>query len=143
MFPTFHDKEYVLTNLIVLRFEQLKQGDVVVFHAPNDENKDFIKRVIGLPGDTVMIKDGEVYVNNVKLNQSRFLASDVKTYGGSFLHEGQPVTVLSDYYFVMGDNRPHSSDSREFGPIKKEAIIGKSMFVYWPPDRARFVDHSF
>ena len=143
MYPTFHDKEYVLTNLIALRFEPLKKGDVVVFHSPTSEDKDFIKRVIGFPGDTVMIKDGEVYLNNAKLDQSKFLASDVKTYGGSYLQEGIAVTVPPGQYFVMGDNRPHSSDSREFGPIKKEAVIGKSMFVYWPPNRIRLVEHSF
>lgn len=143
MYPTFHDKEYVLTNLIALRFNPLQKGDVIVFHSPTSEDKDFIKRIIGLPGDTVMIKDGEVYLNNTLLDQSGFLASDVKTYGGSYMREGVPTTVPPEHYFVMGDNRPHSSDSREFGPIKKEAVIGKSTLVYWPPDRMRMVEHTF
>lgn len=143
MYPTFHNQEYVLTNLIALRYEPLKKGEVIVFHSPTDADKDFIKRVIGLPGDTVMIREGEVYVNNTKLDQSAFLGTEVKTYAGAFLHEGEAITVSPEQYFVMGDNRPHSSDSREFGPIKKESVIGKSMVVYWPVNRLRVVVNPY
>ena len=143
MFPTFKDKEYILTNLIVLRFQTPKRGDVIVFKAPKDPDKDFIKRVIGASGDSVYIKDGFVYVNNKKLDESGYLKNDVRTYSGSFLNEGKIVTVQEDEYFVMGDNRPYSSDSREFGPIKFSAIIGESMFVYWPPNAMRIVKNPF
>jgi signal peptidase I len=144
MYPTFHDKEYVLTNLIALRLEELHQGDVVVFKAPGiDNDKDFIKRIIGVAGDTVAIKNGEVYVNDSRLDESAYLSPDVKTYPGSFMKEGESVTVPPTSYLVMGDNRPHSSDSREWGFITKDAIIGKSMFVYWPPNRMRMVKNPF
>ncbi len=143
MYPNFHDKQYVLTNLIVLRMHKPQLGDVVVFKAPPDPDKDFIKRVIGVPGDTVMVKDGDVYLNGDKLDQSSFLKSDVKTYGGSFLREGETVTVPADEYFVMGDNRPYSSDSREWGFVKTNELIGESMFVYWPVPDMKWIHNPY
>lgn len=143
MFPTFHDKEYVLTNLIVMQFEEAKRGDVVVFKSPTDEEKDFIKRVIGVAGDTVSIVGGKVFVNDTQLDETQYLSSDVYTSTGSFMKEGQKVTVPNTRYFVIGDNRSHSSDSREWGFVKKTAIIGKSLFVYWPLPRARLVKNPF
>ena len=143
MFPTFQNREYILTNLIALRFSNLNQGDVIVFKAPTDEDKDFIKRVIGVPGDSVYLKEGFVYVNGKKLNERAYLADDVRTYGGSFLKEEQSVTVPQEAYLVMGDNRPFSSDSREWGFLKKSSIIGKSFFVYWPLNTMRVIKNPF
>lgn len=147
MFPTFHDKEYILTNLISLKYEELKLGDVIVFVAPNQENtefkKDYIKRIIGLPGDSVYLKDGRVFRNGAQLDESKYLASDVMTYGGAFMKEGLPVTVPADSYLVIGDNRPYSSDSREFGFIKKSEIIGKSFFLYWPLNKMQLIKNPF
>lgn len=143
MFPTFFDKQYILTNIITLRFNKLKQGDVVVFQAPSDLEKDYIKRVIGIPGDTVMILNGDVYVNGTLLNQSAYLKPTVKTYGGSFLREGIPVTVLPDSYFVLGDNRSGSSDSREWGFVPIKLIIGKSSFAYWPLDKMGTIKNPY
>ena len=143
MFPTFKNREYILTNLISLRFEDPKRGDVIVFKAPTDQEKDFIKWIIGTPGDTVYLKEGFVYLNGKKSNESAYLHSDVRTYGGSFLKEGQPVTVPQDEYLVMGDNRPYSSDSREWGLLQKKAIIGRSFFVYWPVTTMRTVKNPF
>lgn len=147
MYPTFKNKEYILTNLIVLRYEDPKRGDVIVFKAPTDKEKDFIKRVIGLPGNSVMLKDGFVYINGAKLDESAYLASDVRTYGGATLHEGEPFIVPPDKYIVMGDNRPYSSDSREWGLLKKSEVIGKSFFVYWgdnnPLEHLRLVKNPF
>lgn len=143
MYPNFHDKEFVLTNLIVLRFQEPKRGDVIVFKAPVDNEKDFIKRVIGIPLDTVMLKDNAIYVNNKKLDESKYLSEDVKTYGGSFLREGQTVDVSDNAYFVLGDNRSYSSDSREWGFVKNDLIIGESFFVYWPLNRIRFIKNPY
>ncbi|HEX8965134.1 MAG TPA: signal peptidase I [Patescibacteria group bacterium] len=143
MYPNFQDKEYVLTNLISLRFGNPVQGDVVVFKAPPSPDKDFIKRVIGIAGDTVMVKNGDVYVNGQKLDESGYLKSDVKTYAGAFLQEGQAVTVPQGEYFVMGDNRPESSDSREWGFVPQANLIGKSFFVYWPVNDMGFVSNPF
>lgn len=143
MDPTFNDGEYVLTNLIALKLEDLKRGDVVVFKAPNEEEKDFIKRVIGLPGDAVLLENGNFYINGELLDESAYLSSTVRTQGQSFLREGQPVTVPPEEYFVSGDNRPYSSDSRDFGFVKKSLMIGKSLFVYWPPTKMRLVENPF
>jgi signal peptidase I len=139
MYPNFHDKEYVITNLIGLRFQTPKLGDVVVFKAPPDPSKDSIKRVIGVPGDTVSVNNGNVYLNGKLLDESVFLKPDVKTYGGSFLKDGDSVKVPANEYFVMGDNREYSSDSREWGFVTKDEIIGESLFVYWPVTQMRLV----
>lgn len=131
MHPTLKDKEYVLTNLINLRFANPSRKDIVVFVAPPDPKKDFIKRVIGLPGDTVMLQNGRVYLNGQLQNESKYLNSDVKTYGGDFLKDNQTITVPQDQYFVLGDNRQYSSDSREWGFVPAKNIIGTVMFCYW------------
>ncbi len=143
MFPNFYDSEYVLTNLISLRFGDPVRGDVIVFKAPPEPEKDYIKRVIGLPGDTVYVKDGSVFVNNQKLDESKYLSSDIKTNSGFFLKEGKEVTVPDKQYFVMGDNRPYSSDSREWGFVDRSEIVGKSFFVYWPPGRVRVINNPY
>ena len=151
MYPNFHDKEYVLTNLIGFEnlgfyhatFGKLKLGDVVVFSAPPEPDKDYIKRVIGVPGDIVTIKNGDVYINQKKLDESKYLKPDVKTYAGAFLAEDQPQKVPVNQYLVFGDNRMASSDSREWGFVKITEIIGKSSFVYWPINRMRFIDNPY
>lgn len=141
MFPNFENGEYVLTNLISLRFGHLDRGQVIVFHSPTEKNKDFIKRIIGLPGDTVGLSNGDVTVNGKKIDQS-FLPPHLRTNGGAFLQEGQQVVVPEGQYFVMGDNRDYSSDSREWGFVTKKKIIGKSFAVYWPISRFRLVEHA-
>ncbi|MDP3955039.1 MAG: signal peptidase I [bacterium] len=143
MYPNFHDGEYVLTNLIVLRFGEPKRGDVVVFKAPTDQDKDFIKRVIGISGNTVSLKNGEVYLNDEKLDESAYLSESVKTYGGSFLRDGEAVTVPENSFFVMGDNRSNSSDSREWGFVNKTLIIGESTVVYWPINQTRNIKNPY
>ncbi len=143
MYPNFHDREYVLTNLIALKFGNPKLGDIVVFKAPDNPEKDFIKRVIGVAGDNVMIKDGDVYLNGQLLDQDAFLTSEVKTYAGAFLKEGIPVTIPQGEYFVMGDNRSYSSDSREWGFVKQDELIGKSFLVYWPISEMRLVSNPY
>lgn len=143
MYPNFLDSEYVLTNLIVLRFNQPVRGDVVVFKAPNDSEKDFIKRIIGVSNDTVEIRDGLVYVNGNLLNESKYLKPDVKTYGGAFLKDGIAVTVPVDSFFVMGDNRLYSSDSREWGFVSRDKLIGESALVYWPISRVQLIKNPY
>ncbi|OIP57782.1 MAG: signal peptidase I [Candidatus Levybacteria bacterium CG_4_10_14_0_2_um_filter_36_16] len=131
MFPNYHNGEYILTNLISLRFQELQRGDVVVFKAPTNQEKDYIKRVIGLPEETVSLKEGKIFINDKQLSE-KYLPSDFKTYEGTFLQEGQSVSVPDKSYFVLGDNRDFSSDSREWGFVTKDKIIGKSFIVYWP-----------
>jgi len=143
MYPNFLDSEYVLTNLITLRFNTPRLGDVIVFKAPTDNELDFIKRVIGTPGDTVEVKDGSMFLNGQLLDESKYLKPSVKTYGGAFLKEGISITVPTNEYFVMGDNRLYSSDSREWGFVTKDAIIGESLFIYWPLNHSEIVQNPY
>jgi signal peptidase I len=143
MYPNYLDREYILTNIIALKFNKPKLGDVVVFKAPNDSEKDYIKRVIGVPGDTIMVKDGDVYVNDKKLNESAYLQPSVKTTGGQFLRENLTITVPDNAYFVLGDNRTGSSDSREWGIVPLDNIIGESWIVYWPLNKMGVIKNPF
>ncbi|OGH11517.1 MAG: signal peptidase I [Candidatus Levybacteria bacterium RIFCSPLOWO2_01_FULL_36_13] len=143
MYPNFYDKEYVLTNLILLKFQAPKMGDVVVFKSPVEPEKDYIKRIIGLPGDSIYIKDGDVYLNGEMLNEGKYLNSSVKTHQGAFLQNDEQITVPENMYFVLGDNRDASSDSREWGFVKKDSLIGVSMFVYLPINKMRIVANPY
>lgn len=141
MYPTFNDREYILTDKISYRKSSPQRGDVVVFHAPPPYDGDFIKRIIGLPGETVMVRDGFVYINQEKLEEE-YLPSNFSTTEKSFLREGVIYTVPEDYYIVFGDNRDNSSDSREWGPVSVKAIVGKAWFRYWPTDRIGKIAHQ-
>ncbi|HCS78327.1 TPA: signal peptidase I [Patescibacteria group bacterium] len=138
MEPNFHDGEYILTNKFVYKFEDPHRGDVIVFKSPQNPDIDFIKRIIGTPGDHVKLQNNHFYVNNQLLGEL-YIADELYTYYGNFLKEGAEIIIPQDYYFVVGDNRPRSSDSREWGPIDKSAIIGKSQFRYWPLNRAGLI----
>lgn len=138
MYPNFYDGEYILTDKISYRFSSPRRGDVIVFKAPKNHELDYIKRIVGLPGETVMVKSGKVYINNQLLSEI-YLSSEVFTNNGTFLHEGQNYTIPSGEYLALGDNRPHSSDSREWGTIKSDEIIGRAWFRYWPFNRISFV----
>jgi signal peptidase I len=132
MYPTFQNGEYILTNKIQYKFTEPSRGDVVIFKSPKNPDVDYIKRIIGLPGDRVKLSAGAFYINGEKLNESSYIGSDVTLFGGSFLAENDEITIPPSYYFVIGDNRPHSSDSREFGPVPKDSFIGKAFLRYWP-----------
>jgi len=131
MEPNFHNGEYILTNKILYKFRSPERGDVVIFKSPSNKEVDYIKRIIGLPGDTVSLKNNTFYVNNQQVDEP-YLAADTPIFGGSYLGEGQSIVVPPGSYFLAGDNRPHSSDSREFGPIAQEDFIGTAIFRYWP-----------
>lgn len=138
MESSFHNGEYILTNKIEYKLNNPERGDVVIFKSPKNKEVDYIKRVIGLPGETVKLEDNIFYVNGKKIEEP-YLDPGLFTFGGSYLHEGEEVTVPEGQYFVVGDNRPHSSDSREFGPIAKEDFIGKALFRYWPFTRTGLI----
>lgn len=135
MDPTFHDGEYILTDKISFRMGLPRRGDVVVFASPKNADVDFIKRIIGLPGERIKIRSGKVYINGALLDESTYLAAGVYTGPESFLAENQEYSVPTGKYFVLGDNRPGSSDSRDFGPVVPKEFIGKVFFRYWPIDR--------
>lgn len=143
MYPNFYDKQYILTNIISLRFHDPKLGEVVVFKAPNDPEKDYVKRVIGVPRDQILLKNGSIYLNGKKLDESVYKKPEIETNQGAFLRESQEITVTDENYFVLGDNRPYSSDSREWGFVPKKNIIGLSFFSYWPLDSIGFVKNPY
>lgn len=131
MHPNFPDNEYLLTEKVTYYLRQPVRGDVVVFTPPVSETDEFIKRVIALPGEKIVIEGGKVYVNGQLLKES-YISENIRTQNGSFLSEGVEYTVPPGEYFVLGDNRPHSSDSRAWGPIKKKSISGRAWVAYWP-----------
>lgn len=132
MVPTLHSGDYIITEKVSYRFRNPKSGEIVVLKNPRDESQDFIKRVIAAPGDTISIANYTVYVNDQPL-QEKYLPTGVSTRPGAFLTEGSIIKVASNQYFVFGDNRDHSSDSREWGPVTKEEIVGRAFFRYFPP----------
>jgi len=134
MFPNFKDGDFIITDKLTYKFGEPKRGDVVVFKNPRDESEGFIKRIMGLPGDRIKVENGHVYINGKMVNEG-FLKSDVITPGGSFMHEGQEIVVQPGEYIAMGDNRQHSSDSREWGFVTKKEIIGRVFLRYWPANQ--------
>jgi signal peptidase I len=126
MAPRLHDQDRLFINKFAYNFEKIERDDVVVFYYPRDIQKSYIKRVIGLPGDTIRIQDGEVFVNGKAIDEpyvpDRF--RDVRSMDAYKVPTGE--------YFVMGDHRSISSDSRDFGPVERKLIYGKAAFVYWP-----------
>ena len=131
MFPTFKDQEYLLTDKVTYKSRQPKYGDVIVFRAPINESYDFIKRVIATPGQTVKISGGRVYVDGNMLDEF-YLPKEYSTSPGQFLHDGESYVVPEGNVMAFGDNRDHSSDSRDWGPVPYGNIVGRVFFRYWP-----------
>lgn len=131
MDPNFHSGQYLLTDKISYRLGEPKRGDVIVFRAPPKHEDEFIKRVIGLPGDVIKIENGAVFLNNQELKED-YIPSDFVTKSAQFAREGMEITIPEESYFVLGDNREASLDSRNLGLIESEHITGRAWVVYWP-----------
>ena len=133
MLPRLEDHDRLFINKFVYRISAIHRGDVVVFHYPRDPEKSYIKRVIALPGDRLWIDRGQVWVNGKKLDEGYVPAEyrDVRSLA--------EMVIPEETYFVMGDHRSISSDSREFGPVERSLIYGKAVFVYWPAKDAGMV----
>ena len=126
MMPGLTNHERVFINKFIYRFEPIRRGDIVVFRFPLDPSKSYIKRVIGLPGETVQVRDGRVYINGHELNEPYVPAA-------FWDHESFPaITLAPGHYYVLGDHRDSSNDSREWGAVARNDIYGKAVFVYWP-----------
>lgn len=136
MEPTFDDHEYLIIDELSYRFREPERGEVVVFRYPLDPRQYFIKRIVGLPGETVRVSDSKIVVTNVDhpdgfvVDESAYLSPDVMTAGD------KTVQLANDEYFVMGDNRTASLDSRTFGPLPVKQIVGRVWIRGWPIDRA-------
>ena len=136
MVPTFNDGDYLLTDKISYKIGEPKRGDVIVFHAPPAANCpqgtgcDFIKRVLALPGEQVEIRDNGIWINSVKLEEP-YLPKDILIEPGTYT-QGKVIYLQPNEYMAIGDNRPYSSDSRTWGPVRRSEIVGKVFFRYWP-----------
>lgn len=137
MEPNFHNSEYLLVDQLSYRFHQPKRGDVIIFKAPTNPNVNYIKRVIGLPGETVEIKSGKVYINSKLLDES-FLKEMQQTLIYASKTKGLTTTLGEKELFVMGDNRDNSSDSREWGTLPEQNIIGRVFLIVYPFDNFRW-----
>ncbi|OGX18780.1 MAG: signal peptidase I [Omnitrophica WOR_2 bacterium RBG_13_44_8b] len=127
-----------VANIRLPKVRQPKRGDVIVFIYPEDKKKDFIKRLIGLPGETVEIKNGTIYINGKPVVDSIF--GQIFYYNfGEFQKEGYKVVVPADNYFVLGDNSGSSRDSRYWGFVPEKNVLGKAILIYWPPNRIRII----
>jgi signal peptidase I len=128
MTPLLSNHEAIVINRLVYHFEPIRRGDVVVFRYPLDDTKSFIKRIVGLPGETVQIRQGLVYVNGSWIPEP-YVPSQYED-----LSDFGPIQVSSDSYFVLGDHRNSSSDSRVFGTVARRLVYGRAVFAYWPKD---------
>jgi len=142
MLPRLHDGERIFVNKLIYYDEyrwapKIERGDIVVFWFPDDPSKSYIKRVVGLPGDTVEMREGNVLINGTVLEE-KYLDPKENL---STRSQG-PIYVKPNYYFVMGDNRDNSSDSRSWGLVPKKYIYGKALLRYWPPSAASVIHHE-
>ena len=143
MLPQLHDGERLLVNkLVYYKFKSvswghIERGDIIVFWYPKDPEKSYVKRVIGLPGETVQVRDGKVLINGRELNEP-YLATE----NNQSLPSYEAKKVDEHFYFVMGDNRDNSSDSRYWGLVPEKYIYGKAFFRYWNPSSIGFLTHG-
>ncbi|HEX9961624.1 MAG TPA: signal peptidase I [Pyrinomonadaceae bacterium] len=141
MLPELHDGERLLVNKLVyykigsVSWGHIERGDIVVFWYPKEPDKSYVKRVIGLPGETVEVRNGVVYINDEEMREP-YLSSEHNQALGSF----QRKKVDEHYYFVMGDNRDNSSDSRYWGLVPEKYVYGKAFFRYWKPSNIGFIE---
>jgi len=133
MMPTLENGEFVLVNKMSYRLGDMSRGDIIVFDFPLNPNEELIKRVIGLPGDTIRVENGLVYVNGQMLNEPYI--SNAPRYSGSW-------SVQEGEVFVLGDNRNNSNDSKDWGLLPARNVVGKAILIYWPPPMWKMIDHT-
>lgn len=140
MEPTFHTSEYLIIDEISYRLGEPNRGEVIVFRYPRNPQEYFIKRIIGLPGETIEIKDGDVYIYNREYEQGMLLEEEYLGEASRTYAPGSDdrVELEDNEYYVLGDNRNSSKDSRNFGPVQESFIVGKVLFRGWPFNKAGF-----
>jgi signal peptidase I len=132
MEPNLHEGQFVVVNRLAYRWGEPQRGDIIVFHFPLNPKRRFIKRVIGLPGDTVVVRSGQVLINGDVIYEPYLQVTP--RYNGEWI-------LGPDEVFVLGDNRNNSSDSQNWGPLPTDEIIGRAVFVYWPPSEVGTIPH--
>ena len=133
MNPTLQNGEYVLVSRLAYKFDTPQRGDIIVFGIPTDQDQDLIKRVVGLPGETVSVKQNQVLINGNPLEEPYIAQAPL--YSGEW-------TVPEGNLFVLGDNRNDSKDSHQWGLLPMENIIGKALLIYWPPPEWKLINHT-
>lgn len=133
MNPTLQNGEYVLVSRLSYKFETPQRGDIIVFGIPTDQDQDLIKRVVGLPGETVSVRQNRVLINGIPLEEPYIAQAPL--YSGEW-------TVPEGELFVLGDNRNDSKDSHQWGMLPTENIIGKALVIYWPPPEWKLINHT-
>jgi len=136
MAPRLSDQERIVINKFIYKFGPIERGDIVVFRYPRDPGKSFIKRVVGLPGETVEIRRGVVTINGIPLRE------EYVPMGEQDAHSYPATRLPADHYFVLGDHRRSSNDSRVWGAVDRSYIYGKAVFAYWPPDRFGVIESA-
>jgi signal peptidase I len=131
MEPTLLPHDRVLVNKLVYRLRPPQRGDIIVLRYPRDPGRNYIKRIVGLPGDMVQIREGHVLINGVPVEEMYVNGTPSGDYG--------PERVPADSFFVLGDNRNNSEDSRAFGFLQRELVVGQAILIYWPPNRIRLL----
>jgi signal peptidase I len=134
MYATLDDNDYLIANKIDYRLHPPQRGDIIILRPPTDNSKDFIKRVIALPGEKLLIRDGYVYINGHKLDEPYLPEAWTTLNNPAPWSVGDGAVIPANEYFVMGDNRNRSQDSRIFGPISRDRIDGRAWFRIWPLD---------
>ncbi|HXN02361.1 MAG TPA: signal peptidase I [Candidatus Dormibacteraeota bacterium] len=137
MYATLHDNDLLVASKISYKLHQPQRGDIIVFKPPDEASRDFIKRIIGLPGERIRIANSVVYINGRVLNEPYL--PERWTYNNNWPQSGQDQLIPPDQYFVMGDNRNHSSDSRTFNFIELNSILGKAEIRIWPLGQVGFL----
>lgn len=140
MDPNFLDGDYLIIDEISYRFGEPERGDVIVFHYPLDRSQFFIKRIIGLPGEAIKIEDGQIFVYSQDTPDERVVLDESDYLEDSYTPGNLEITLGEDEYFVLGDNRDASSDSRKWGGVNRDYITGRAWIRAWPFDRLRIVD---
>ncbi len=131
MYPTLQPGDRIIVNKLVYRFDEPERGDIIVFRYPLDRSKDYIKRIIAVGGEKVAIRENYVYINGKPLKESYLPRTELSDYDATVVPEGT--------FFVMGDNRNDSQDSRYWGMVPRRDVIGKAVFIFWPPERIGFI----
>jgi signal peptidase I len=138
MLPNLHNGERLIADEISYRFKDPERGDIIILKEPHETYRLLVKRLIGKPGEKVEIKEDKVFINDRPLLE-RYLAEPTESSFSAFIKENQPYILKEGEYFLMGDNRDNSLDSREFGPVKRSEFIGKAVAKYWPPQAVSLI----
>jgi signal peptidase I len=138
MYPTFKDKEQIIAEKLSISLNTVKRGEIIIFKSPKEPDRLLIKRAIALPGETITINNGKVFINGNELDEP-YLNNSVGTFGGKTMEENVEYKIADDAYVFLGDNREKSTDSRDYGAVKHGMLVGRGIIVYFPLSSLRMI----